>query len=185
MSRGARENARVRRDITEALFSLLKKKEFSAITVTDLITEAKVARASYYRNFEVKEAIVEGYMNSVYMEIRGESEIHIEDFFSYNAIVERVEHALTCLLQKKSYILALYKNGFGSMILNVLNSYAEDAEGDMPNNSIERYKLYFVTGATFNILIKWLESGAVESPLEMAKACASFLRGDIVTKDML
>jgi hypothetical protein len=67
--------------------------------------------------------------------------------------------------------------------LEILNCYIEEVAGDMARSSIERYKPYFVTGAAFNILIKWLEDGAVESPLEMAKACARFLRGDIVLNE--
>jgi AcrR family transcriptional regulator len=45
-------NERVRTSIIEALFSLLTQKKFSEITVTDLINNANVARASYYRNFD-------------------------------------------------------------------------------------------------------------------------------------
>lgn len=103
--------------------------------------------------------------------------------FSYDGLVKRFEYSLTCLLQKKAYILALYENGFGSLVLEIMNRYIEDAAGDMPSSSIERYKLYFVTGAAFNVLIKWLEGGAVESPREMAKACAGFVRGDILIKE--
>lgn len=69
MSRGSQENERVRKEITEALFSLLLRKEFSEITVTDIVTEANVARVSYYRNFETKEAIIEEYVDSVYRDL--------------------------------------------------------------------------------------------------------------------
>lgn len=181
MSRGAQENERVRKEITEALFTLLKQKEFSEITVTDIVSEAKVARASYYRNFETKEAIVEEYIDSVYRELAQSGQApapNLNRFYSYDALVKRFEHSLTCILQKKAYILALYRNGFGSLVLDIMNRYIEDAAGDMPSSSIERYKLYFVTGAAFNVLIKWLESGAVESPHEMAKACAGFMQGN-------
>jgi len=183
MSRGAQENARVRKNITEALFVLLNKKDFSEITVTDIVTEAKVARASYYRNFETKEAIVVEYMESIYRDLATFGvELDFDMLLKYDELVRRFEHSLTCLLQKKSYILALYKNCFGSLILEIINRYTEEVAGNMPRTSIERYKLYFATGAAFNVLIKWLEGGAIESPLEMAKACAGFLFGDIVTK---
>lgn len=179
MSRGSQENERVKREIIEALFSLLRKKEFSEITVTNLVTEAHVARASYYRNFNTKEEIIEEYMASVYRDLEASTETGNSTFaFSYEELVKRFERSLTCLLQKKAYILALYANGFGSLILEVMNRYVENAVGDMPRTSIERYKLYFVTGAAFNVLIKWLEDGAMESPHEMAKACAGFVRGD-------
>lgn len=181
MSRGTQENERVRKKIMEALFTLLKRKEFSEITVTDIVTEANVARVSYYRNFETKEAIIEEYVDSVYREL-AENSVQ-ELVFSYESLVRRFEHSFTCLLRQKAYILALYKNGFGSLVLEIMNRYIEEAAGDMPSTSIERYKLYFVTGAAFNVLIKWLEGGVLESPREMAKACARFVRGDILAKE--
>ena len=49
----------------EGLFSLLRKKSFSEITVTDIVKEANVARASYYRNFENKEQIIEAAMDNL------------------------------------------------------------------------------------------------------------------------
>ena len=50
----------------------------------------------------------------------------------------------------------------------------------MPQNSIEHYKLYFISGAVFNVLIQWLQNGAIESPREIAKACVRFLSGGII-----
>ncbi len=183
MSRGSQENERVRKEITEALFALLKQKEFSEITVTDIVTSAKVARASYYRNFATKEAILEEYMDSVYHDISASDGFEtLAPSYSYAELVKRFEHSLTCLLQRKSYILALYDNGFGSLILEVMNKSIESVAGDMPCSSIARYKLYFITGAAFNVLIQWLKSGAIESPHEMAKACAGFMYGDTITE---
>lgn len=182
MSRGATENARVKKSVTEALFVLLKKKNFSEITVTDIINEAGVARASYYRNFESKEAIIEQYMDSLHEEVISSNEYsNVKDVFKYENIIAGFERSLTSFLKNKSYIISLYQNGFGSLIQDILNIYIEDSVGDMPVHSIEWYKLYFIAGAVFNVLIKWLENGAVESPIEIARACADFLKGDIIT----
>ena len=35
---------------------------------------------------------------------------------------------------------------------------------NMPANSVERYKLYFISGAVTNILIEWLNESAKEPP---------------------
>lgn len=176
MSKAVQENERVRRALTEALFALMKRKPFSEITVTDLVTEAHVARVSYYRNFSTKEAIIEEYVESIYRML---SEKETLPPFSFQEtreeLTKRFEHSFTCLLTQKAYILALYHNGFGSLVLEIMNRVMEDAAGDMPCGSVERYRLYFLTGAAFNVLLQWLESGAKESPYEMAAACAEFL----------
>lgn len=175
MSKAAQENERVRLALTEALFSWMKRKPFSEITVTDLVTEAHVARASYYRNFSSKESIIEEYIESIYQALSADDTIPDFSFQKpCDALTNRFEHSFTCLLTRKSYILALYHNGFGSLVLETMNRVMEDTAGDMLHNSVERYHLYFLTGAAFNVLLQWLESGAIESPHEMATACAGF-----------
>lgn len=181
MSHGSIENAKTKKKITESLFILLKKKNFSEITVTDIVNTAGVARASYYRNFSSKESIIEEYMNTLRQEIIPDVEFTDDsNIFDYERIINSFERSLTYSLKNKSYILTLYKNGFGSLIQQILNRYIEEFAGDMPNNSIQKYKLYFISGAMFNVLIQWLENGAIESPLEIATACADFLNGQII-----
>lgn len=176
MSKAAQENERVRHALTEALFLLMKRKPFSAITVTDLVTEAHVARVSYYRNFSTKESIVEEYIESIYRVLSADDAIPAFSFEeTREALTTRFEHSFTCLLTRRSHILTLYHNGFGSLVLETMNRVMEDAVGDMPHDSVERYRLYFLTGAAFNVLLQWLESGAAESPHEMAEACAGFI----------
>lgn len=46
-----KENYSVKAEIEKALLALLSKKEYTSITVTDLVKEAKVARVSFYRHF--------------------------------------------------------------------------------------------------------------------------------------
>ena len=140
MSRGSIENARVKKEITESLFALLEKKNFSEITVTDIIRGAGVARASYYRNFESKESIIEEYMNSIREEIM--RDVHYaDDIDIYNAdnVLNGFERSLSYFLKNKSYILSIYNNGFGSLIQRIFNRYIEEFAGNMPQNSIEHY----------------------------------------------
>lgn len=183
MSHGSIENAKVRRKIREALFSLLKKKKFSEITVTDIVTEASVARASYYRNYETKESIVEDFIDVLHDDIMSKIELSADyEIFDYDNVVDGFEKALTYFLQNKSYVITLYQNGFGNLIQELLNRYVEEFVGDMPSHSIDRYKLYFISGAVGNILVHWLEGGAIESPYEVARIAAGYLRGDILNK---
>ncbi len=46
-----KENYSVKTEIEKALLVLLAKKEYTDITVTDVVKEAKVARVSFYRHF--------------------------------------------------------------------------------------------------------------------------------------
>lgn len=46
-----KENYSVKEEIEKALLTLLSKKDYTNITVTDVVKEAKVARVSFYRHF--------------------------------------------------------------------------------------------------------------------------------------
>lgn len=50
--------------IQEAVFILLKKHDFSKITVTDIIKKSGVSRSAFYRNFKDKESILYGFVDS-------------------------------------------------------------------------------------------------------------------------
>ena len=181
MSKASMDNQRVKKQITEGLFSLLRKKSFSEITVTDIVKESKVARASYYRNFENKEQIIEAAMDNLRDELMSDIQ-YDDDAHIFNQENARVgfERALTSCLVKKADLLALYHNGFGSLIQQTFNRYIMEFAGNMPANSIERYKLYFISGAVTNVLIEWLNEGAKEPPREIASLCVSYFTGGIL-----
>lgn len=181
MSKSSMDNKRVKKQLTDGLFSLLRKKTFSEITVTDIVKESKVARASYYRNFENKEQIIEAAMDNLRDElmsdIKYDDDAHIFNLANAKAGFEK---ALTICLIKKADLLALYHNGFGNLIQQTFNRYIMEFAGNMPINSIERYKLYFIAGAVTNVLIEWLNEGAKEPPKEIAELCANYFSGGIL-----
>lgn len=167
------ENERVKKSIQEGLFTLIKKKKFSEITVTDIVQESGVARASYYRNFDSKENIIESYIARLHEEVgqKLNNSDDINSLFTHENLVISLEY----YLKRKYYILQLYNNGFGTLIQEEINRYAEEALGDMPSHSIKRYELYFISGAMFNMIIQWLKTGAEESPSQMADAFLEYL----------
>ena len=181
MSKASMDNQRVKNQITEGLFSLLRKKSFSEITVTDIVREAKVARASYYRNFQNKEEIIEAAMDilrdELMKDIQYDDDEHI---FNQENARAGFEKALTSCLIRKADLLTLYHNGFGSLIQQTFNRYIMEFAGNMSVNSIDRYKLYFISGAVTNVLIEWLDEGAKEPPREIAALCIGYFTGGIL-----
>lgn len=183
MSKASMDNRRVKNQITKGLFSLLRKKPFSEITVTDIVKESNVARASYYRNFENKEQIIEAAMDSLRDELMRDIKYDDdENIFNQDNAGAGFEKALTCCLVRKADLLTLYHNGFGSLIQQTFNRYIMEFAGNMSINSVDRYKLYFISGAVTNVLIEWLNEGAKEPPREIAALCVSYFTGGILHK---
>lgn len=160
------ENMRVKRSIQDALFSLMKKKRFSEITVTEIVSVAGVAKCSFYRNFASKEAVIESFLETIHEEagenFRGEG--GLKTFLTY----ENIRHDLEFYLMHSHYLVLAYQSGFGMRMQEQANRFAEDILGDMPSNSVERYQIYVMSGAMFNVIMQWFLSGAAESPAEMA-----------------
>ena len=106
-----------------------------------------------------------------------------EHIFNKENALNGFEKALTACLIMKSDLLALYNNGFGSLIQQTFNRYTIEFAGNMPMNSIERYKLYFIAVAVTNVLIEWLNEGANEPPREIANICVKYMYGGILHAD--
>lgn len=51
-------NIRVKQNITNSLFTLMKQKSLADIHITELVNGAHVARASFYRNYCSKEDVL-------------------------------------------------------------------------------------------------------------------------------
>jgi AcrR family transcriptional regulator len=172
-------NAPARKKIIEAFRGLLRRKSYMDITVTDIINEAGVSRSTYYRNFYKRDEIVDAYCE----QLRDEIHIHHEKAYKGNIsnadMSEKLSFAFSFYRERRDDIMLLYRNGFGSQLLSVMNKYSEEIFGDMPYSSVEKYKVYFISGAMYNILIKWLETGAAEDPDELANTLEQYFYNGI------
>lgn len=173
MDKRIEANQKVKKQIEDALFTLLNSNSFSDITVTDIVRTAGVARASYYRNFDSKKEIIESYMENQRHDVASlitfsES---LSDIFNEKKLVTALQH----YLHQKDRLLLLYDNGFGTFLQDDMNRFAESILGDFPQRSMKRYTLYFLSGALLNTIIQWLKGGAQESPEIMAKTLIDML----------
>lgn len=62
-------NTFVRKCIEAALIQLMETRTFESITVTDIARRAGVSRNAYYRNYASKEAILDGFLNTVFEQV--------------------------------------------------------------------------------------------------------------------
>ena len=170
-------NERTRQAIVMALLELLEEKRFSEIGVTDIVARAGVARMSYYRNFDSKEQVIEAYIDSLLARALSENrDKDPSDILDAPSLRAGFARSLEIMRGEKRRVLALVRAGFASKLQNMMDGYVENRLGDMPAESIERFGLYFISGALLNVLIHWLEQGARESPDELAEYCARLLR---------
>lgn len=171
MDQRKKDNLRVRTSIETALLSLMRSYAFSDISVSQIIAEAKVARVSYYRNYSSKQEIIERYWERLY----SKAVTSIGNLYEIGAnradrkcLEENTVKILMCYLEEKDNILLIHKQGLSAIILDTINTIVGNRLGKMSCNSMDRYLIYFLAGATYNTLIHWLTSGAKEAPEHMA-----------------
>ena len=170
MDKREAENLRVKRSIVNAFFALLKEKDMENISVSEVTRNAKVSRMAYYRNFNTKKDIIEFYVDDILTDMMA---LLGQDFDFWSPEYGRA--FFETMKKHRERVLMLNQIGLSGLFLDKFTATNEELAGDMPSNSIERYKLYYVAGASYNATIHWLKSGCKESVEEMAKNLADFV----------
>ena len=150
--------------LMQAMIDLSKEKAWTRITVTDLIERAGVARASYYRNFKSIGSLIEYGIDRIRQDFWKNAPPAKNGFINREMLIYTFEY----YYRHRDLILSFHHSGLSVNILDVLTESMILSFGDMPMHSIDRYSLYYYAGALYNMTICWLESGAKETPAQMA-----------------
>lgn len=177
MNFGKNENIRVKHQIVDGLFELLEKQTFSEISISNLVAVSKVARASYYRNFSNKEEILEFY----FFNLRSSdiNEIASSSIIELLSADNGLKQSIEIFYKERHRIKLLLQNNLGDYIFRLINERVLEVAGDMSTNSIDRYKLYFYSGAMYSVLINWIEDGTKESAAQLSDIIINYLSNGI------
>lgn len=163
--------------IETALFELMEKKEFSQITVSELVRQADVARRTFYRLYGSKEDVLHEYFKrlcenykSEYKPLKGYDISQIaRDYFGF-------------WYQHREALLRMYKSGLDEMLyyeisrasLEVVKNRVSDES--VKNSSEITYFAAYSVGGFINLLRQWIIAGMKEKPEEYAENVSGALR---------
>ncbi len=168
-------NAITKECIETALISLMDKKNFHEITITDIIQRAGVSRASYYRNYESKEDILSGYIQSIFKELSNA-------MLKYNAVTEN-RQTWDALLKAVKKVAPKYKllleAGFGDRFTI---EYASLMNKDVDKSNVKLYysNIYWA-GAISAVLSEWVRNDLDTDPKEIAEIGSRMMTEGIYT----
>ncbi len=160
----------VKERIVKAMIDLSAEKSWDKITITDIIRESKVARATFYRNFSSMDDLVTygiGRFREDYWENAPKS---CTEFLC----PEMLAYTFDYYRKNRELILSYHRSGSSNSVLDIITESMVLSFGDMPSHSISRYRLYYYAGALYNMTIYWLENGMKETAKEMAAAFLQF-----------
>lgn len=151
---------RTRKSIKQALLVLLKKKDISSITISELATEAKVSRKTFYLHYtemsdiieDIKKDLQELFDDSIMKEKRVGFRVRTLNFI--NNIVKRVG-------EEEEYYALMASSDYAKIIFNPLEDklkreflYALDTETNLPTEKKECL-VDFLIGGIINSVLKW------------------------------
>lgn len=157
-------NQQVKDRLLSALLAFAEEKDLSQVKVTELVERSGVARASFYRNFNSVEDIVDygiQKMANLYHERKPPT---AEGFHSREMMLFEFQF----YRDYAPIVLAFHRAHMATTLLDIITNCEIEAKGDMPASSIAKYELFYFAGAFYNMLICWLEGGMRETPEAMA-----------------
>ena len=153
------KNTYVKKQITKALIDLMKKKKIADISISEICDKAEVGRASFYRNFDSKEEVVERHIDILIGEwaqgVDNDPSANIYNFFQ----------SLFQHFQKNSgFYKSLYRQNLSFLILNSIRKRLGI------NSDIDASALYaraFNAYGIFGWIDVWFSNGMKETPEEL------------------
>ncbi len=164
MDKRKKANRRVKESITTALLHLLNQKSISEISISEIISKAGVARASFYRNYASKENVITTLIADILESFRKNIQLDGNNFYTYENVYKSFEYFSRYATQ----VLDLHRFGYGSILLEMLNHFHEEIAGTMAYKSVEKYKLYIYIGSLYNTALIWLQNVQKETIDEIA-----------------
>lgn len=142
--------------LSDALFNLMKQKPFHQISITEICENAAVGRKTFYRNFELKEDIIDFKLDILYIEF----ENLIRGLDSDSLLRTYIE-----FVQKNSELfIIIYNNGFYE---DTNKKFTKLLPVTMPTLSLDsitqHYMSNYIIAGIKAILQVWIERNFQES----------------------
>ncbi len=174
-----RRQRKTREAIFRAFTELLSKKEFSQITVREIIDRADVGRATFYAHFETKDFLLKELCRELFCHIFDamEGEEEHRHIFTCDAPGSVFLHLIKHLQQNDNQILELlsgqnnelflqyFKGNLRELVASQLSLFAHRKHEGLP----EDFRINHITATFVETIRWWVEKGMKESPETIAE----------------
>lgn len=166
--------------IYQAFYELLTKNSIHEINVSDICSKAGVSRMSFYRNFKSKDDLVEKSLEKILENLK-DTLSKQEQINQYTVTKEIFATAQKYQKVTKAFENSDYVTKFTNSIAEKLFTFATEDK----INPAKKYIPIFYFSAIAGTLAVWLNTGAVETPEEMAKSICSHADFPIFSEDTI
>lgn len=153
------KNTYVRTQITKTLLDMMKTEDFDKIAIGALVKNAGIARASFYRNYDSKEAVIKEYLHSLLTTWKKKFEASDEEnpAMLFSSLFEHLK-------ENQDFYLLLHRQQLSHLLLNYI---LEDC-GPRPEYPFTiAYQHAFFAYGLFGWIEEWINRGMVEGAGEI------------------
>lgn len=170
-----RRQQKTREAIFTAFIDLLSEKDFSQITVGEIIDSANIGRATFYAHFETKDYLLKELCEELFCHIfdaAGKGVDTHSHIFECNAPSSVFLHLIQHLEKNDNNILGLlscknndlflqyFKRNLRTLVSSQLNLFRSERNEKLP----EDFKINHITTTFVETVKWWVENGMKESP---------------------
>ncbi|MBQ7380632.1 MAG: TetR/AcrR family transcriptional regulator [Clostridia bacterium] len=179
------QSTKRQREIENTLLSLLEKKHFDDITITELCEKCEMPRKAFYRYFDSKESALYALVEHTYLTYSG---LTPEGSKKGRTLREEMRGFFTFWYQKKNFLDAMNKSGLLPRVIEIslsfpINDYLIISKF-LPNQTPwEREQIFkFTAGGLLILVMDWYKSGFKADIASMADVAASILESQLFSK---
>ena len=146
--------------VADALFSLMKRKPFHQITVTEICTEAAIGRKTFYRNFDLREDVIDFQLDLLCAEYE-------RDYLSV-PLEEKLYYHCIFLKKHTEELIILYHNGLHPLVEQKFSVFLPDTMPIWSEDPVEQeYRSQYIIAGIEAIVRVWVTRGFQESVEEI------------------
>ena len=114
-----RRSLRTRQMIFDSMLVLLRKKQYSSITVQDIIKEANIGRSTFYSHFETKEDLISSYLDILFSHL----DMQINNLGEEQEFLGAMTHLLCHIYEQKKMIKGLMDSEIYVLIFDKISDH--------------------------------------------------------------
>lgn len=171
-----RRQQKTRQAIFRALTILLEQKNFSYITVQEIIDEANIGRSTFYAHFETKDHLIYEMCSDIFAHVFSE-DLQTEgthDFSnSSHDLRERITHVLYHLKDSNLHICQLLSGESGELFMNYFKKYLPqmfETLIKLSNSALPKaYLNNYLVGSFADTVMWWVNQKMEQMPEQVAE----------------
>lgn len=164
--------------ISEALFSLMREKSFSQISVTELCDAAGLVRKTFYRNFQTKTAIVEYRLDEIFDDIRNR-------FDADTSAKVMLLYAFERAACDPDFVRIFTDPDLKPVVVDKIRDFVESSFGETLRSTVSfspplaDFYTTFIADGIISLIRTWERGGKKQSPEVMAELARRLMSGVI------